>query len=215
MNSPERICTRPEPARPSVTRPLAAPIQPTSVWQCESPAQVERLLGGELEGYAYQRDGHPNADSLAARIRELHGAEQAAVTSSGMAALSSILLSRVRQGDHLLMHGSVVSRLIREVADGIPVCVTITHLDGLVYARSAFNSSMHYRSVMVFGKAQVVDEPEAKAAALDTLVEHLFPGRLADVRPNHRKEVNATEVLSLSLETASLEPGPFAGLVAS
>ena len=110
-----------------------------------------------------------------------------------------------RKGSDLLIHGSVVSRLITNLADGLPCCVTITHLDGLVLARSSFHSSMNYRSVLVFGNAQVIDDPDEKLAAFDALVEHLAPGRTADLRPSKRKEVNATTMLKLPIETFSIK----------
>jgi nitroimidazol reductase NimA-like FMN-containing flavoprotein (pyridoxamine 5'-phosphate oxidase superfamily) len=110
-----------------------------------------------------------------------------------------------RSGKQLLLHGSVVSRLLKNLADGAPCCVTITHLDGLVLARSAFHSSMNYRSVMVFGSARLVDDPEEKKQSLDILVEHLAPGRLAELRASTRKELNATSLLSLPIETFSIK----------
>jgi len=115
-----------------------------------------------------------------------------------------------RQGRELLLHGSVASRLMKALGGGVPVCVTITHLDGLVLARSAFNSSMNYRSVMIFGTASAVTDPEQKSAGLDTLVEHLLPGRLAEIRPSTRKEVNATTLLALPIETftTKISAGP-------
>lgn len=110
-----------------------------------------------------------------------------------------------RMGHDLLVHGSVVSRLITNLADGVPCCVTVTHLDGLVLARSSFHSSMNYRSVMVFGKAIAVTDPREKGAAMDALVEHLAPGRLADLRKSTRKELNATTILKLPIETFSVK----------
>lgn len=110
-----------------------------------------------------------------------------------------------RNGRELLLHGSVVSRLITSLADGLPCCVTITHLDGMVLARSAFHSSMNYRSVMVFGKADLVAEEDAKNIGLDALVEHLVPGRTAELRDSSRKELNATTLLSLPIETYSIK----------
>lgn len=106
-----------------------------------------------------------------------------------------------RHGDQLLLHGSVASRLMNQLAEGLPCCVTITHLDGLVLARSAFHSSMNYRSAMVFGSARLVTDEAAKRAGLDVLVEQLVPGRLADLRDSTRKEINATHLLSLPIET--------------
>jgi len=110
-----------------------------------------------------------------------------------------------RTEKQLLLHGSVVSRLLKNLADGAPCCVTVTHLDGLVLARSAFHSSMNYRSLMVFGTARLVDDPEEKHQGLDTLVEHLAPGRMAELRESTRKELNATSLLSLPLETFSIK----------
>lgn len=110
----------------------------------------------------------------------------------------------------LLLHGSVVSRLMQEVSEGLPICATVTHLDGLVLARSAFHSSMNYRSVMVFGTARPVTEASEKARGLDTLVDHLLPGRTAEVRPTTRKELNATTLLALPIEvfTTKARSGP-------
>jgi nitroimidazol reductase NimA-like FMN-containing flavoprotein (pyridoxamine 5'-phosphate oxidase superfamily) len=110
-----------------------------------------------------------------------------------------------RDGDHILLHGSVVSRLMVNLADGLPCCVTVTHLDGLVLARSSFNSSMNYRSLMVFGTATLVSDEAGKKRGLDILVEHLAPGRLADLRPSTRRELNATTLLALPLETFSIK----------
>jgi len=110
-----------------------------------------------------------------------------------------------RDGDRILLHGSVVSRLMTRLAEGLPCCVTVTHLDGLVLARSSFNSSMNYRSLMVFGTASLVSDKAEKVRGLDILVEHLAPGRLADLRPSTRKELNATTLLTLPLETFSIK----------
>lgn len=109
-----------------------------------------------------------------------------------------------RDGERVLLHGSVASRLMNSLAGGLPCCVTVTHLDGLVLARSAFNSSMNYRSLMVFGRA-VLLEGEDKARAFDVLVEHLAPGRLADLRAPTRQEINATTMLALPLETFTVK----------
>jgi nitroimidazol reductase NimA-like FMN-containing flavoprotein (pyridoxamine 5'-phosphate oxidase superfamily) len=114
-------------------------------------------------------------------------------------------MSLGRDGDQVLLHGSVVSRLMKNLADGLPCCVTVTHLDGLVLARSAFNSSMNYRSLMVFGSARLISDEAEKKRAFDILVEHLLPGRLTDLRESTRKEVNATTLLTLPLETFSIK----------
>lgn len=110
-----------------------------------------------------------------------------------------------RSGSDLLLHGSVVSRLMQNLADGLPCCVTVTHLDGMVLARSAFHSSMNYRSLMVFGRASEVTDPIAKSLGLDALVNHLVPGRTAELRPSTRKELNATTLLTLPIETFSIK----------
>ncbi len=106
-----------------------------------------------------------------------------------------------RRGSNLLMHGSVASRLLKKLADGLVCCVTVTHLDGIVLARSAFHSSMNYRSLMVFGKASLVEDKALKRTGLDALVEQFAPGRLADLRVPTPKELNATNLLSLPIET--------------
>ena len=110
-----------------------------------------------------------------------------------------------RDGRDLLLHGSVASRLMKNLAGGLPCCVTVTHLDGLVLARSAFHSSMNYRSLMVFGRARPVDDAAEKRAGLDALVEHLAPGRIADLRASTAKELNATTLLKLPIETFSIK----------
>lgn len=114
-------------------------------------------------------------------------------------------MALARDGERILLHGSVVSRLMKNLAKGLPCCVTVTHLDGLVLARSSFNSSMNYRTLMAFGTATLVSDPEEKIRGLDLLVEHLAPGRLADLRPSTRKELNATTLLTLPLETFSIK----------
>lgn len=114
-----------------------------------------------------------------------------------------------RSGRQLLMHGSVASRLAKRL-EGLPVCATITHLDGIVLARSAFHSSMNYRSVMIFGSLSDITDLEQKSAGLDRITEQLAPGRLADVRPSTRKELNATCLLALPIEvfTTKVSDGP-------
>jgi len=108
-----------------------------------------------------------------------------------------------RAGDKLFIHGSQASRMLRTLGEGIEVCVTVTLIDGLVLARSAFHHSMNYRSVVVFGRATVVDDKEEKLAALLALSEHMIPGRWADVREPDERELQLTIVLSLPLTEAS------------
>lgn len=114
-------------------------------------------------------------------------------------------MAMARDGEHLLLHGSIASRLMKNLHSGIACCVTVTHLDGLVLARSAFNSSMHYRSVMVFGVATAVTGFADKEHGLNLLTEHLLPGRMADIRPSTRKEINATIFLKLPLKSFTVK----------
>jgi nitroimidazol reductase NimA-like FMN-containing flavoprotein (pyridoxamine 5'-phosphate oxidase superfamily) len=106
-----------------------------------------------------------------------------------------------RQGDRLYWHGSAGSRMHRAQAKGLPVCVTVTHLDGLVLARSAFDHSLNYRSAMVFGVARPVPEAD-KGAALEAFLERLCPGRSARVRPPTAAELRQTAVMVLEIEQA-------------
>lgn len=110
-----------------------------------------------------------------------------------------------RDGDRLLLHGSVASRLMRGLTSGLPVCVTVTLVDGLVLARSAFHHSMNYRSVVVHGTARRITDPDEAAAALSRFVDHLLPGRSAEVRGPSPVEVRQTAVLELPIEEASVK----------
>lgn len=115
-----------------------------------------------------------------------------------------------RVDDQLYVHGSQASRMLRTLAGGIDVCVTVTLLDGLVLARSAFHHSMNYRSVVIFGRATVVEEEQAKLAALFAFSEHVIPGRWDEVREPTEQELRATTVLSLALAevSAKVRTGP-------
>lgn len=108
----------------------------------------------------------------------------------------------VRIGDEVILHGSAANRMLRLAADGRPLCVTVTLLDGLVLARSAFHHSMNYRSVVVFGQARVV-EGEEKVRALEAFVDHIVPGRSAEARPPDERELAATLVIAVPLDEAS------------
>jgi uncharacterized protein len=115
-----------------------------------------------------------------------------------------------RVGDNLYIHGSAASRMLRRVEEGIPVCVTVTLLDGLVLARSIFNHSMNYRSVVVLGTARAVTDPKEKLEALRLLSEHIIPGRWAESRQPNEKELKATSILQLPIEefSAKVRQGP-------
>jgi uncharacterized protein len=108
-----------------------------------------------------------------------------------------------RVGDRLLIHGSSASRMLRAMSDGIEVCATVTLIDGLVLARSAFHHSVNYRSVVVFGVASLVSGEGEKIEALRAFTEHMVPGRWPEVRPPNKSELAATAVLSLPLREAS------------
>ncbi len=108
-----------------------------------------------------------------------------------------------RDGDRLLIHGSTLSRMLGGLAAGIPACATVTGVDGIVCARSAFNHSMNYRSAMVFGIATPIRDQDEKLAALRTIVEHVLPGRWAEVRPPTVTELRATEIVALPLDQAT------------
>ena len=115
-----------------------------------------------------------------------------------------------RDGDTLYVHGSAASRMLRTLAGGVRVCVTVTLLDGLVLARSVFHHSMNYRSVVVFGTASVVEDASEKAAALRAITEHIAPGRWAESREPDEGELRKTLVLKVPLAEASakIRTGP-------
>ena len=108
-----------------------------------------------------------------------------------------------RVGDEVYVHGSAASRMVTMLGAGLPVCLTVTLVDGLVLARSAFHHSMNYRSVVVLGRARFLEGAEERAAALEAFTERLIPGRWAEVRPPSRQELKGTRVLALSLDEAS------------
>jgi uncharacterized protein len=115
-----------------------------------------------------------------------------------------------RRGDSLYIHGSAASRMLRQLKESVPVCVTVTLLDGLVLARSVFNHSMNYRSVVILGKATLVEDPQEKLAALQSISEHIIPGRWADARQPNERELKQTSVLRLPIEefSAKVRTGP-------
>jgi uncharacterized protein len=115
-----------------------------------------------------------------------------------------------RHGDVLYIHGSAASRMLRNLSQGIRVCITVTLLDGLVLARSIFNHSMNYRSVVILGTATLVDDPEEKLKALRVLSEHIIPHRWDDSRQPNEKELKATSALRVPIEefSAKVRKGP-------
>jgi hypothetical protein len=117
---------------------------------------------------------------------------------------------QARVGDTVYIHGSAASRAIRSLAGGIPVCLTVTLVDGLVLARSVFHHSINYRSAVVLGTCRPVEGPELREAALHAFTERLVPGRWDEVRPPSAKELKATRVLSMDLGecSAKVRTGP-------
>jgi nitroimidazol reductase NimA-like FMN-containing flavoprotein (pyridoxamine 5'-phosphate oxidase superfamily) len=115
-----------------------------------------------------------------------------------------------RNGDNLYIHGSAASRMLRRLDEGVAVCMTVTLVDGLVLARSIFNHSMNYRSVVILGTAVAVNEPKEKLEALRRLSEHIVPGRWVESRQPNEKELKATLVMRLPIEefSAKIRQGP-------
>jgi uncharacterized protein len=108
-----------------------------------------------------------------------------------------------REEDTLYVHGSAASRMLRSLRGGVEACVTVTLVDGLVLARAAFHHSMNYRSVVIFGTAELIDDPEEKRRVLDVFVEHITPGRSREVRAPNEIELKQTMVLALPIAEAS------------
>ena len=115
-----------------------------------------------------------------------------------------------RMGDQLLLHGLKGGRMLEHINAGNPVCVTVTLLDGLVLARTVFNHSMNYRSAVLFGRGATIDDPARKLAALECLTEHVARGRWRDARAPNDKELKATTIVALDIESASakIRQGP-------
>jgi uncharacterized protein len=108
-----------------------------------------------------------------------------------------------RVGNNLYFHGSAASRMLRGLSSATPVCITVTLIDGMVLARSVFNHSMNYRSVVALGRAMLIDDPEEKLRALQAFTEKLLPGRWNDARQPNEKELKATSILKLPLNEVS------------
>lgn len=140
---PEDICPRPRPIQPS-GEPHAPALHPASVYRCDSPEHAQGLLAGELPGYVYQRDGHPNADMLADQLRRLHTATHAAVVPSGMAALGAILLSQLQQGDHVVASSRLYGgsgRLLSQEASRLGIAASVVDTCDLDATAAAVTSA--------------------------------------------------------------------------
>ena len=108
-----------------------------------------------------------------------------------------------REGDHLYWHGSSASRMLRTQAKGIAVCLTVTHVDALVMARSGFHHSVNYRAVMAFGHAHLVEDANEKLRLMDNFIDRIYPGRSKLIRQPHPQELKATAMMGMLIETAS------------
>ena len=108
-----------------------------------------------------------------------------------------------REGDHLYWHGSAASRMIRKTKEGVPVCLTVTHLDALVMARSGFHHSVNYRSVMAWGNAHHIDDPAEKLVLMDRFIDRIYPDRSKIIRQPNSQEFKATTMMGMEIEHAS------------
>jgi uncharacterized protein len=115
-----------------------------------------------------------------------------------------------REGEHVYWHGSSASRMLRSLEQGTDVCLTVSHVDGFVLARSAFHMSINYRSVMLFGTAYKIEDEAGKLRAMEGFVDRMFPGRWEEMRPVTSQEVKATTVLSIKIDegSAKVRTGP-------
>lgn len=180
------------------------------------------MAGTALTGEAKRRAGPPSARTRVRRMPARGVYEREAVH----AILDAGLLCHVgyvidgqpyvtptahwREGDRLYWLGSSASRMLRAQGAGVPVCVTVSLLDGIVLARSGFHHSMNYRSVMALGTAKPIEAPEAKLAALKGFAERVAPGRWHEVRPPTAQELKATTIMRLELDevSAKVRTGP-------
>ncbi|MEH3143959.1 MAG: pyridoxamine 5'-phosphate oxidase family protein [Methylobacterium frigidaeris] len=160
---------------------------------------------------AYPVDGTNRVKRLHDRGRYDHATIHALLDAAALCHVAYVVDGRPyctptlfwREGSHLYWHGSSASRMLRNQSEGQPACLTVTHLDSLVLARCGFNHSADYRSVMAFGHARLVAEPEEKRRALTMMVDRFFPGRTATLRRSTVQEVKATAVVVMEIERAS------------
>jgi cystathionine beta-lyase/cystathionine gamma-synthase len=165
---PDDICPRPDVLPPLPTQPAATPLYTASVYRCETPDQAARLLAGELPGYIYSRDGHPNADLLAEKCRELHGAEKAAICGSGMGALAAALLSQAAQGDHVVVSNQLYGRSTQLlVAEAARVGITSTVVDSCDV--SAVRAALRGETKLIV--VETISNPLLRVADLAKLAE--------------------------------------------
>ncbi len=170
---PDDICARPDRIPHCPIAPFAMPIYPASVWECEHTDQAEQLLSGEMQGYVYQRDGHPNADVLSEKLRELHQTDNAAITSSGMAAMSLAVLSQLQAGDHVVLSKQLYGKSIQLLASELPrLGIDSTPVDTCDLTATAAAINEHTRLVVV----ETVANPMLKVADIEGLAELAHQG---------------------------------------
>lgn len=174
---PDDVCPRAERNAYPPNPPLAPPIFPSAVYQCDDPTQADGLLAGTIDGYVYLRDGHPNADWLAARCRELHGAERAIVCASGMSALSLALLAHVEFGDHLVVSSRLYGRSLRlltEETARLGIASTVVDTCDLQATAAACNDATRWLIV------ETITNPTLRVSDLSALAElaHQYHARL-------------------------------------
>ncbi len=162
------LCPRPVRTSKTPTEPHAPPIQLSSVYACEDASQADALLSGEQAGYIYLRDGHPNADQLAEKCRELHGTEQAAIASSGMAAMALLLLSQLKAGDHIILSNQLYGRTATLLVDeAARFGITSTTVDACELAAVSAAFERRTRLIVV----ETISNPLLRVADLAALAE--------------------------------------------
>jgi cystathionine beta-lyase/cystathionine gamma-synthase len=174
METPDDLCPRPARLSKQSTEPHAPPIYLSSVYQCSDPDQADALLSGQAAGYVYGRDGHPNADLLAEKCRELHTAQRAAITSSGMAALALALLSQLEAGDHLIASNQLYGRtltLLSAEAARLGIASSVIDVTDL----SAVERALEPRTRLLF--VETISNPLLRVANLAGLAEIAHRGR--------------------------------------
>lgn len=165
---PDDFLPRPDRVQPLATHPHATPLYLTSVWECESPAQADAMLGGQEPGYVYQRDGHPNAAALAAKLNELEQAPHGVVVASGMAAISAALLATVGQGDHVVTASRVYGKTLQLLnVEGARLGITLSVVDTNDLAAVA--AAMTDRTKLLL--AETIANPLLQVADLAALAE--------------------------------------------
>jgi uncharacterized protein len=193
------------PAKNQMSGPMQAGFAPRFSMRCivpemTSPTERTRVVRESHRG-AYDRE---TIDKILDEGFVCH----VGFSVDGQTYVIPTLFARI--GDAIYFHGSTASRMLRNVSEGTPVCVTVTLTDGFVLARSVFNHSMNYRSVIALGKAILIDAPEEKLQALHAFTEKILPGRWNDARQPNEKELKATSILRLPLTevSAKIRTGP-------